>query len=84
MIYFSRLESERAIINAPIKATNNTSEAISNGMAHLVNKEFPNSAKAGLFELVAFGALCHKAEQNITAKAKAVTAARGHCRLSDM
>ncbi len=84
MAYFSLLESERAIINAPINATNNTIEAISNGTAHLVNKEFPKSANTGLFESVALEALCHMATPNITANAKDVIAASGHCLLSEI
>ena len=84
MAYSPLLESERAIINAPIYATNNTIEAISNGTAHLVNKEFPKSANTGLFESVALEALCHMATPNMTANVKDVIAASGHCLLSEI
>ena len=68
---------------APIKATNNTKEAISKGMAHRVNRELARSAKAGLWASVFFTEFMKKEGMSTPSIPKAATAARGHCRLSE-
>ena len=69
---------------APIRATNNTRDAISNGMAQRVNNELAKSLNAGLWAWVLSREPIRKEGMSTPKTHRAARAAKGHWRLSEI